>query len=76
MRSRPDQNPAQLPAAEPRLWWTQIDRIAGRLTRGRLTVVLPGGQTRSYVGAGDGPQALVHLRRWRGLLRVLVSGDI
>lgn len=76
MRSRPDQNPAQLPAVEPRWWWSRIDRIASRLARGRLTVVLPGGQTRSYAGTGDGPQALVHLRRWRGLLRVLVSGDI
>lgn len=77
MQSRPeqDQNPTGFHATEPRWRWHQIDRIAGRLACGRLTIVLPGGQTRDYAGPQDGPRALVHLRRWRGLWRTLAGGD-
>jgi len=77
MRSLPEQEhiPPTLAAGDTGWRWRPIDRIAGRLACGRLTVVLPGGAMRDYVGPADGPRALVHLRRWRGLWRTLIGGD-
>ncbi len=76
MRSLPEQE--QIPPAIGTAasgWWRAVDRIAGALARGRLTVMLPGGAARTYAGPLEGPHALVHLRRWRGLWRTVTGGD-
>lgn len=55
-------------------------RIVGRfiagLEFGRLRVVLPSGAVVEKAGLEDGPDAVIVVRRWRMLRRLISSGDI
>jgi cyclopropane-fatty-acyl-phospholipid synthase len=53
-----------------------LDRIDVGLERGRIEVTLPDGTTRILGGRGDGPAAVVHLRSWRSLARLALSGSV
>jgi len=62
------------PAA--RLFQAMLDRIDAGLEYGTLEGHLPGGQVRLLGGRGPGPVAIVHLKRWRALLRLATGGSI
>jgi cyclopropane-fatty-acyl-phospholipid synthase len=49
--------------------------LLSRINSGRLTIVTPSGFRISH-GNDDGPQAVLMLRRWRTLRRLLLQGDI
>ena len=52
-----------------------VRRLLARITQGRLTVTLPGGER--VVGEGEGgEEAVLHLHRWRALGRVLSASDL
>ncbi len=53
-----------------------MKRLIGRLRHGRLKVILPSGAVVEAGGSEPGPDAVIVLRRWRMLRRVLTSGDI
>ena len=53
-----------------------FDRIDRGLAHGRLETILPDGSLRILGGRGDGPHAVVHLRSWRALARLAVSGSV
>jgi cyclopropane-fatty-acyl-phospholipid synthase len=53
-----------------------IDRLLGRIVCGRLTVVLPSGAVVERAGREAGPDAVIVVRRWRMLRRILIGGDI
>jgi cyclopropane-fatty-acyl-phospholipid synthase len=71
--------PALRPAAGPTPGWL-ARRLARHLLRrivvGRLTIVTPGGLTLASAGAAPGPDAVLVLRRWRTLRRLLMEGDV
>ena len=50
--------------------------LLARLHLGRLTVVTPGGQTLVQRALGPGPEAIIHLRRWRTVRRLILQGDV
>lgn len=62
--------------ANPALRW--LLRALGRLYTGRLTVVLPNGEKRGFVGRSgtEGGEAVLVLRRARAITRVLIGGDV
>jgi cyclopropane-fatty-acyl-phospholipid synthase len=45
------------------------------LQSGRLTVVLPNGRIAERSGKHSGPEAILELKRWRGLWRILTGGE-
>ncbi len=53
-----------------------LDRLLGGLAHGRLHVILPSGVGFVRVGRNDGPEATIHIRRWRMLRRLMTGGDI
>ncbi len=53
-----------------------LDRIDRGLDQGRIDVTLPDGAFRALGGRGEGPVAIVHLRSWRALVRLAVSGSV
>jgi cyclopropane-fatty-acyl-phospholipid synthase len=53
-----------------------LDRIDRGLARGRLDVTLPDGGFRALGGREEGPRAAVHVRSWRALARLAVSGSV
>lgn len=53
-----------------------VRRLVDGLQCGRLRVMLPSGAIIDKVGPQDGPDAMIVVRRWRMLRRVLASGDI
>jgi cyclopropane-fatty-acyl-phospholipid synthase len=53
-----------------------VERIDAGLARGTLHAVLPDGTRRTLGGRAPGFEAEVHLRRWRGLLRVATAGSV
>ena len=53
-----------------------LDRIDAGLARGRLDTTLPDGSFRILGGRGEGPAAAVHLKSWRSLVRLAVSGSV
>lgn len=53
-----------------------VQRVIARLEYGRLRVVLPSGATIEKTGREDGPDAVVVIKRWRMLRRLVASGDI
>lgn len=53
-----------------------LDRIDAGLTQGAIEATLPDGRKRLLGGCGrDGPVAVVELRRWRALLRLMTGGS-
>ena len=53
-----------------------IDRIDAALDFGAIDVVLPDGERRLLGGRGPGPVALVELRSWRALVRLMTAGSV
>jgi cyclopropane-fatty-acyl-phospholipid synthase len=53
-----------------------LDRIDGGLDAGGIDARLPDGSRRMLGGRAPGPVAVVELRRWRGLLRLVRSGSV
>ncbi len=53
----------------------QLDRLDRGIAEGSLELLLPNGRARLLGGRGDGPAAVVDLRRWRALLRLALEGS-
>ncbi|HVQ09673.1 MAG TPA: cyclopropane-fatty-acyl-phospholipid synthase family protein [Allosphingosinicella sp.] len=53
-----------------------LDRIDGALHHGRIDATLPDGSFHTIGGRGAGPVAIIHLRSWRALVRLVVSGSV
>lgn len=53
-----------------------VERLVASLAVGTLRVILPSGATVLKTGALPGPEATIHLHRWRTLFRVVLGGDI
>lgn len=53
-----------------------LHRVLSRLQYGSLHVVLPLGQELKVRGRQPGPEATVHLRRWRAVRRLVLGGDL
>ena len=53
-----------------------LQGVLSRLQYGSLRVVLPCGHELRATGHAPGPDATVHLRRWRALRRLLLGGDL
>lgn len=62
--------------SEPFIGRMVVGRLLATVTRGRLTVVLPGGQRLAARGPEAGPEATLVLHRWRAIRRLLTGGDI
>lgn len=53
-----------------------LRRLLASTRAGQLTLVLPNGRGLQATGHESGPQALLHLHRWRPLLRLALQGDL
>lgn len=53
-----------------------LDRIDRGIVCGRIETTLPDGGFRILGGREDGPTAIVHLRSWRALVRLVTSGSV
>lgn len=53
-----------------------LDRIDGGLDHGTIEGHLPDGTARTLGGRGDGPTAIVHIRDWKALIRLVRGGSI
>jgi cyclopropane-fatty-acyl-phospholipid synthase len=53
-----------------------VERLVAPLAIGTLRVILPSGATVVRSGPVAGPEATIHLHRWRTLARVVLRGDI
>ncbi|MEA3013627.1 MAG: cyclopropane-fatty-acyl-phospholipid synthase [Sphingomonadales bacterium] len=53
-----------------------LDRIDRALDHGRIDATLPDGSFRTIGGRGPGPVSIMHIRSWRALVRLVVSGSV
>lgn len=53
-----------------------LGRLISGIRHGSLRVVLPSGGTIERAGPEEGPVAIIVIKRWRMLRRILVGGDI
>jgi cyclopropane-fatty-acyl-phospholipid synthase len=53
-----------------------LRRYLSHLQVGTLTVTLPSGASMRHEGAGAGPEAVLVIRRWRALWRMMLAGDL
>ena len=53
-----------------------LDRIDAGLAEGSIEGYLPDGTSRLLGGRSPGPAGVVHLTRWRGVARLIVSGSV
>ena len=53
-----------------------LRRYLGASQTGRLTVTLPSGAALRHIGARPGPDAILTLRRWRALWRMMTGGSV
>jgi len=53
-----------------------LDRIDRGLAQGAIEATLPDGTRRMLGGRGEGPRAIVELRSWRALVRLVASGSV
>ena len=53
-----------------------LDRIDAGLDHGRIDASLPDGTSRTLGGRGAGPHAVVHLKSWRAIVRLVASGSV
>jgi cyclopropane-fatty-acyl-phospholipid synthase len=53
-----------------------LDRIDRALDHGRIDATLPDGSFRTIGGRGEGPVSIMHIRSWRALVRLAVSGSV
>ncbi|MGV8929137.1 MAG: class I SAM-dependent methyltransferase [Brevundimonas sp.] len=67
---------SQTAARTPRGFALLLRLLAANWTYGRLTVLLPNGETHRLEGAQPGPTAIFDIKDYRFARRVLASGDI
>ena len=72
----PRARPASAAARTPRGFSLLLHLLAANWTYGRLTVLLPNGETHRLEGAQPGPTAIFDIKDYRFARRVLASGDI
>ena len=53
-----------------------LGRLISGIRYGRLRIVLPAGNAIEKAGPEEGPEAVIVMRRWRMLRRVVTGGDI
>lgn len=53
-----------------------LDRIDAGLSHGRIDASLPDGTSRTLGGRSEGPHAIVHLKSWRAIVRLVASGSV
>jgi cyclopropane-fatty-acyl-phospholipid synthase len=53
-----------------------LQRIDAGIAEGRIDATLPDGSFRMLGGRGEGPVAVVHLKSWRALVRLVTSGSV
>jgi cyclopropane-fatty-acyl-phospholipid synthase len=53
-----------------------LDRVDQGLVAGRIETTLPDGSFRVLGGRAEGPVAIVHLRSWRPMVRLITSGSV
>ncbi len=53
-----------------------LDRVDRGIKEGRIEATLPDGSFRIIGGRGEGPVAIIHLKSWRSLVRLIVSGSV
>jgi cyclopropane-fatty-acyl-phospholipid synthase len=53
-----------------------IDRVDRGISEGRIETTLPDGSFRIVGGRGEGPAAVIHLKSWRAMVRLIVSGSV
>lgn len=53
-----------------------IDRVDRGIAEGRIEATLPDGSFRIVGGRGDGPVAIIHIKSWRAMVRLIVSGSV
>jgi cyclopropane-fatty-acyl-phospholipid synthase len=53
-----------------------LDRVDRGLSEGTIEATLPDGSFRILGGRKDGPTAIVHLRSWRPMVRLITSGSV
>ena len=53
-----------------------LDRVDKGISEGRIEATLPDGSTRTVGGRGEGPVAIIHLKSWRALVRLVASGSV
>ncbi len=66
----------QITARTPRAFALFLRLLSANWTFGRLTVLLPNGETHRLEGEQPGPSAVLDIRDYRFARRVLASGDI
>jgi len=71
----PDRSTGRNARAQQSISSRLIERLLPSLQSGRLTLVLPDGATVERRGERPGPEAILELKRWRGLGRVLIEGE-
>ena len=64
------------PSSAPRAGASLLHKLLARTRAGHLILTLPNGRRLDAVGREPGPQAVLHLRRWRSLARLAVQGDL
>ncbi len=73
-------SPPRRARAAPRLLRRYFPRLLRRylqnLEVGALRLTLPSGATIEHKGARPGPEAVLVLRRWRALWRIMIEGDL
>jgi cyclopropane-fatty-acyl-phospholipid synthase len=55
---------------------TMLERFLAGVSYGHIKIVLPSGQVINKQGAHPGPEAIILIRNWRMLRRVIAAGDI
>lgn len=53
-----------------------LDRLDKGIREGRIEATLPDGSFRIVGGHGEGPVAIIQLRSWRALVRLVASGSV
>lgn len=53
-----------------------LDHIDAGLEQGAIEATLPDGRVRTLGGRREGPVAIVHVRSWRALVRLVTSGSV
>jgi cyclopropane-fatty-acyl-phospholipid synthase len=70
--------PLELSEASGKLGWAGnvLERLLSGIRYGCLRIVLPSGEVVEKKGSQPGPEAVVVIRKWRMLRRVIGAGDI
>jgi len=72
----PTQAARPAPARALPFYLAPLQKLLARTRAGHLTLSLPNGRRIEATGRENGPQAVLHLHRWRPLLRLALQGDL